>query len=95
MWILLIGKSIFFGQKVNPKERVSNVVTFMPHLDNAIAIHLPGVNDLIAAGAKYRLKCLSAFFRSTATAKKNFKESDLFFIWLCNELYFCASKGHT
>ena len=90
MWILLIGKSVFFCQKVKPKERVSNVVTFkmsekileVSHLDNVIIIRLAGVNDPIAAGAKYPLKCLSAFFKSTARAKKSFKDSDLALIFV-------------
>ena len=80
MWILLIGKSVFFVKKCNQKKRVSNMETFkmsdkileVSHLDNVIAIRLAGVNDLIAAGAKYHLKCLSAFFKSTARAKEKF-----------------------
>ena len=75
---------------MKPKERVSSLVTSkisdkileVSHLDNAIAIRLAGVNDLIVAGAKYHLKCLSAFFKSTARAKKNFKDSDVALIWL-------------
>ena len=66
---------------MKPKERVSNVVTFkmsdkileVSHLHNVIAIRSAGVNDLIAAGAKYHLKCLSTFFKSTARAKKILK----------------------
>ena len=94
MWILLVGKSVFFCQKVKPKDRVSNVVTFKvsDKIGNVIAICLAGVNDLIATGAKYYLKCFSAFFKSTARAKENFKDSDVALIWLCNELHFCASK---
>ena len=76
---------------MKPKKRISNVVTFkmsdkileVSDLDNVIA----NLNDLI-------LKCLSAFFKSTARAKKYFKHSDVALIWLCNELHFCASKGH-
>ena len=86
-------KCIFLSKS----ERVDNVVTFMmsnkilqvSHLNSVIAICLADMNDLIAAGAKYHMKSLSAFFKSSAKAKKNFKDSD---VCLCSELYFCASK---
>ena len=93
-------KQCIFLSKSEPKECVSNVVIFkmsdkileVSHLDNVIAICLAGVNDLIAAGAKYHLKCLSAFFESTSRAKKNFEDSNIELIWLCNELHFVQAK---
>ena len=61
--------------------------------NKVIAICLAGVNDLIAAGIKVPSEVLEAFFKSTARAKENFKDSDVALIWLCNELHFCANKG--
>ena len=74
------------------KQKVS--LTSASKRDAKMSIHLSTVQDLIAAEGKYHLSCLSAFDRQIEKAKQKCVETDLAFVWLCDELKLAAEKGH-
>ena len=91
-----------FCQSVVLKARLISVMTKQmsdqiiqaSSLDYKIGLRLAGVIDLIAAEAKYHLKCLRAFTRSTIKTKQDSENTDLAMVWLCKELHHSADKGH-
>ena len=58
-------------------------------------ILLAGVSDLMASETKYHLACFSACKRSSEKAKQDTNDTDLAFVWHCQELEYVAHKGHT
>ena len=83
-----------FCQDIHPKERLCSVMTLntssdildAAKLDYNLCLRLAGINDLIAAEAKYHLTCFSSFKRTTSKIKHDSEHTDLAMIWLCNEL---------
>ena len=75
-------------------EDLSQRIIESSKLDAKMSIHLSTVQDLIAAEGKYHLSCLSAFDRQIEKAKQKCVETDLAFVWLCDELKLAAGKGH-
>lgn len=62
--------------------------------DRHLRIRLAGVNDLIAAEAKYHLKCYSKFVRETTHMKTKSRANEVAIGWLIKELKLSAAKGH-
>jgi hypothetical protein len=89
-----------FCQEPDGKQRLISVSTFnasknileLSKLDNKMQLRLAGVNDLIAAEGKYRENCRSEYSYSTSKTNKESENTDIAFIFLCNELQYAAEK---
>ena len=69
------------------------IIRSVPY-DHNLSIILAGVSDLIAAEAKYHLRCYTRFLKETSMIKNDAKTNGIAMEWLCAEISNKASKGH-
>ena len=89
-----------FCQEPDGKQRLISVSTFkvsknileLSKLDNKMRVRLAGVNDHIDAEGKYHQNCRNDYSYSTSKTKKESVNTDIAFIFLCNELQYAAEK---